>query len=86
MGLRWDDAALAGRFAGHIDDLEASLGHKNRDDPFRRYCAGLLLPGARKSVEPMVGRLAPERLSAARLLEREISRSVLKIGQSSMMM
>ncbi len=33
--------------------------------PFRSYCAGLLLPGARKSVEPMAARVQPGRVQAA---------------------
>ncbi|WP_367575741.1 transposase [Rhodovibrio sodomensis] len=37
------------------------LGHQDRVDPFRRYCTRLLLPGARKSVEPMAARLRPDR-------------------------
>ena len=41
-----------------------ALGHKDRDEPFRHYCAGLLLPGERKSVEPMAARLSPASVSA----------------------
>ena len=37
----------------------------NSGAPFRSYCAGLLLPGARKSVEPMAARVAPGRVQAA---------------------
>jgi SRSO17 transposase len=33
--------------------------------PFRSYCAGLLLPGERKSVEPMATRVRPGRVRAA---------------------
>ncbi|MCP2936268.1 transposase, partial [Salmonella enterica subsp. enterica serovar Typhimurium] len=38
------------------------LGHADRVEPFRHYCTGLLLPVARKSVEPMAAHLAPERV------------------------
>ena len=37
---------------------------RHRADP---YCAGLLLPGARKSVEPMAVRVEPGRVQAAHL-------------------
>ncbi|MBI4465735.1 MAG: IS701 family transposase [Acidobacteria bacterium] len=33
--------------------------HADRVDPLKSYCTGLLLPGERKSVEPMAARLAP---------------------------
>ena len=33
--------------------------HGSRERPFRDYCTALLLPGGRKSVEPMAARLAP---------------------------
>jgi len=32
--------------------------------PFRSYCAGLILPGDRKSVEPMAARIEPRRVQA----------------------
>ena len=31
-----------------------------RREPLKSYCKGLLLPGERKSVEPMAARLAPD--------------------------
>jgi SRSO17 transposase len=64
MDLSWDDAARAGRFEDYIEGLAGALGHKDRDEPFRHYCAGLLLPGSRKSVEPMAARLSPHAVSA----------------------
>ncbi len=33
--------------------------------PFQAYCTGLLIPGERKSVEPMAARLSPHRVPAA---------------------
>lgn len=55
---------MAARFEGYIEDLAEVLRHKDRHDPFRHYCAGLLLPGDRKSVEPMAARLSPGAVSA----------------------
>jgi SRSO17 transposase len=64
MDLQWSERALEARFEGYVEELAQCLGHRDRDGPFRRYCAGLLLPGARKSVEPMAARLAPGSVSA----------------------
>jgi SRSO17 transposase len=43
-----------------MDSLAKALGHADRRGPLRSYCTGLLLPGERKSVEPMAARVAPE--------------------------
>src|ERR1700678_2840422 len=42
-----------------MDGLAKAAGHADRIDPLEFYCKGLLLPGERKSVEPMAARLAP---------------------------
>jgi SRSO17 transposase len=47
------------RFAAYTDGLAKAAGHLDRSAPLKAYCAGLLLPGERKSVEPMAARLAP---------------------------
>jgi SRSO17 transposase len=49
----------AQRFDEYIDRLAVAVGHADRAEPLRAYCTGLLLPGERKSVEPMAARLAP---------------------------
>jgi SRSO17 transposase len=51
------------RFAEYLDRLATAVGHADRQAPFKAYCTGLLLPGARKSIEPMAARLAPESVS-----------------------
>jgi SRSO17 transposase len=48
------------RFAAYLDRLAQAAGHIDRAVPLKNYCKGLLLPGERKSVEPMAARLAPE--------------------------
>ena len=48
------------RFAAYMDGLAQAAGHADRAMPLKMYCAGLLLPGERKSVEPMAARLAPD--------------------------
>ena len=61
-------ASLSGdsesRFERYVEALGAALGHADRIAPARRYCAGLLLPGDRKSIEPMAARVEPGRVQA----------------------
>ena len=47
------------RFAAYLDSLAQVAGHADRMQPLKSYCTGLLLPGERKSVEPLAARLAP---------------------------
>src|ERR687893_2495497 len=53
------------RFAAYLDAIAAVLGHASRAGAARAYCTGLLLPGERKSIEPMAARIAPARVQAA---------------------
>lgn len=46
-------------FQRYLNDVAPVFGHADRVEPFVAYCKGLLLPGDRKSVEPMAARLAP---------------------------
>lgn len=64
MGLESSTDGSESRFAAYVDGLTAALGHADRAAPFRSYCTGLLLPGPRKSVEPMAARLQPSRVPA----------------------
>ena len=43
-----------------MEGLANAAGHADRNVPLKNYCTGLLLPGERKSVEPMAARLAPD--------------------------
>lgn len=45
--------------------IAGQLGHADRVEPFRGYCTGLMLPGERKSVEPMASRVAPMAVRSA---------------------
>ncbi len=65
MGLRFGPAGIESRFEAYVEALAASLGHADRAAPFRSYCAGLILPGDRKSAEPMAARVDPGRVQAA---------------------
>jgi SRSO17 transposase len=53
------------RFDDYVGRLGDVLGHADRRAPLRAYTTGLLLPGERKSVEPMAARLDPFRVGAA---------------------
>jgi len=52
------------RFGQFVDQLAAVIGHADRHQPLSHYCTGLLVPGRRKSVEPMAARICPSRVSA----------------------
>ncbi len=65
MGLESRLRGNASRFAAYVEAITAVLGHADRVVPFQSYCAGLLLPGDRKSVEPMAARVQPGRVRAA---------------------
>lgn len=63
MDLRSSESS-ASRFAGYVEGLVGVIGHADRAAPLRDYCLGLLLPGERKSVEPMAAVTAPARVAA----------------------
>jgi SRSO17 transposase len=52
------------RFDEYVAKLTAAVGHADRRDPLRGYVSGLLLPGDRKSIEPMAAKLEPRRVRA----------------------
>jgi SRSO17 transposase len=62
-GTRLSEASEA-RFACYVEGLASVLCHADRVEPLGEYCKGLLLPGARKSVEPMAAKIAPGRTAA----------------------
>jgi SRSO17 transposase len=63
MDLRAADG-VALRFHAYIEHLSEVVGHADRHGPLSEYCTGLLLPGERKSVEPMAARVAPTETGA----------------------
>src|SRR5215469_6847720 len=52
------------RFSAYVEGLIGAIGHADRAAPLRDYCLGLLVPGERKSVEPMAAVTAPARVAA----------------------
>lgn len=57
--------SLEARFDQYCDKMVATLMHADREQPARWYLNGLLLPGARKSVEPMAARVQPQNVRQA---------------------
>lgn len=49
----------AERFDHYLEHLSEGPGHADRHAGPRGYCAGLMLPLSRKSVEPMAARVDP---------------------------
>jgi SRSO17 transposase len=60
MSASLSPGAQQRRFAAYLDRLAQAAEHLDRVEPLKSYCTGLLLPGERKSVEPMAARLAPD--------------------------
>src|SRR3979411_339094 len=52
------------RFSRYVEEVVCVMGRADRAGPFRDYCTGLVMPGERKSVEPMAAITAPGRTAA----------------------
>src|SRR5215510_9231362 len=63
MDLQSIDGSEA-RFEAYVEGLVSVIGHSDRAGPLRDYCVGLVMPGERKSVEPMAAVTAPDRTAA----------------------
>ena len=59
-----EDGSEASAFDGYVEALIEVIGHADRAEPLRDYCTGLMMPVARKSVEPLAAITAPARVSA----------------------
>ena len=55
---------LSKDFEGYMMHLSEGLGHADRHAGLSGYCSGLMMPLARKSVEPMAARVDPLHVSA----------------------
>lgn len=60
---REGNAGSEARFSAYIERLSTTLEHRDREGPFRAYCAGLLGTEGRESVEPLAAATAPARVS-----------------------
>jgi SRSO17 transposase len=56
--------SAATRFDQYVKHLGETLNHADRFEPLRAYLTGLLLPGDRKSIEPMAAKIDPKRVSS----------------------
>lgn len=56
--------SAAEAFEVYVEALTEVIGHADRAEPLRDYCTGLMMPVARKSVEPLAAVTAPARVSA----------------------
>ncbi|YBW38397.1 SRSO17 transposase [Nitrobacter sp. TKz-YC01] len=79
MDVERDRGTSESRFAAFVEMLSSAVGHSDRAAPLRAYCAGLILPGERKSVEPMAARVEPTRVQAA---HQSLHHFVAKAGWS----
>src|SRR6267154_780459 len=52
MGLH-EAKDIESRFTRYVEGLVSVIGHADRAVPLHDYCLGLVMPGERKSVEPM---------------------------------
>ena len=57
--------SLEQRFERYCEEIAGALRHADRAQPARWYLKGLLLPGGRKSVEPMAARVQPHNVRSA---------------------
>jgi SRSO17 transposase len=57
--------SVESRFERYADVMVEALGHADRARPARWYLRGLMLPGQRKSVEPMAARVHPQDVRSA---------------------
>jgi len=64
MGMARKSVATEARFQEYVSRLFEAVGHADRREPLRAYIAGLLLPGERKSVEPMAARIDPRHVES----------------------
>ena len=55
---------ITARFEAYVGELTKVIGHADRNEPLRDYCAGLLATEGRRSVEPMAAVTDPGRVSA----------------------
>ena len=55
---------IESRFSRYVEGLVSVIGHADRVGPLHDYCLGLVMPGERKSVEPMAAITAPGRTAA----------------------
>jgi SRSO17 transposase len=77
------------RFQAYCQPIVQTLAHADRQRPAAWYLKGLMLPGERKSVEPMAARVCPHHVRAAhqsmhhRVAEAELRRRGRALGRGA---
>ncbi|EQD51340.1 ISXo8 transposase, partial [mine drainage metagenome] len=66
-------SSLETRFERYGEAMVAALGHADRGAPATWYLQGLMLPGGRKSVEPMAARVRPRSAVAHQSMHHLVS-------------
>jgi SRSO17 transposase len=59
------NGSIESRFEGYCEVITQALSHADRRQPAQWYLKGLMLPGERKSVEPMAARVHPQNVRSA---------------------
>jgi len=72
---------IESRFSRYVEELVSVIGHADRAGPFHDYCTGLVMPGERKSVEPMAAKAAPGRTAAQHQSLLHFCRSSSLVGR-----
>jgi SRSO17 transposase len=52
------------RYRSYVEEIASIVNHADRRDPLKAYLTGLLLPGERKSIEPMAALIDPRHVRA----------------------
>ena len=79
MGLG-SELEHADRFAAYVNEVTKVIGHADRAGPLRDYCLGLLMPGERKSVEPIAAVTAPGRVFGTASISAALRRQCDVVG------
>lgn len=64
MGNTRERSETRSRLRAYLEKLAQAIGHADRREPLSAYVQGLLLPGERKSVEPMAAQIDPWHVGA----------------------
>lgn len=70
------------RFDRYCDGIANALAHADREQPARRTIKGLMLPGKRKSIEPMAAQVQPDNLQRAFSIRVSQILTILRIGST----
>src|SRR3954453_14497495 len=64
MSAQGSQSSEERKFDEYVDAIAAAMNHPQQKERLHGYCSGLLLPGERKSMEPIAAHLDPDRVQA----------------------